>query len=219
MRAVLVTAAAACLLAACNAPSSAPGAATTTTPSTSASAPAPAPTTPPPAAATAATPQGWTEQTSRELGVAFALPAGRSVGPCTGDYEASPGVPCLVVTGAYEGTPATYLQLTAHRGALEAVAAEQAGFERDAQGRLMTTYGRFEPRPVESFTTPAGQGLRASVTCGVSGENGFHAAGGTCFYAVVGDGARAVMLASDGRWGEDEDTQRIIETVRFLPAG
>lgn len=220
MRVVLVTAAAACLLAACNPSASTSGVAA----SGSAASAAPAtPSTAPPAAAipqlaAAATPAGWTEQTSQPLGIAFALPAGRSVGPCTGDFAVDGDTPCLVVTGTHEGSPATYLQLTGRRGALDAVAAEQAGFEANAEGRLMTTYGRFEPQPVERFTTPAGQGLRAAVTCGTEDENGFHAAGGTCFYGVVGDGTRAVVAVSDGRFGEDADTRRIIETVRFLPA-
>ncbi|TPW02019.1 MAG: hypothetical protein FD125_2271 [bacterium] len=73
-------------------------------------------------------------------------------------------------------------------GPLETVAAAEAGFVRNADGRLMTTFGRFEPVAVEPFEVNGKSGLRAVVACGISDpETGFHAAAGQRRKPVRGD--------------------------------
>ena len=56
------------------------------------------------------------------------------------------------------------------------------------------------------------------VTCGISdAETGFHAAGGECLWAVIGDGERAVVASTQGILGLDDDTMRTLTSIRFLP--
>ena len=110
------------------------------------------------------------------------------------------------------------LTVEVHDGALEAVAAEEAGFVRDADGRLMTTYGRFEPVPVEAFQVDGKQGLRAVVACGISDpETGFHAGAGECLWAVVSDGTRSVVISSSGFGNGLDAAEATLSSLRFLP--
>jgi hypothetical protein len=83
----------------------------------------------------------------------------------------------------------------------------------------MTTYGRFEPVAVERFVTAAGPGLKATVTCGLDDENGFHAGAGDCLWAVTGDGTHAVVATTRGRIGLDDDTLKSLTSLRFVPKG
>ncbi|WP_339933757.1 hypothetical protein [uncultured Brevundimonas sp.] len=159
----------------------------------------------------ATTPAGWRTVTEPALGIAFDLAPGRRTGPCP---EASEAGNCVAL---FEGD--THLiSLQTHAGTLAAVAAAEAGFERNDKGVLMTTYGRFQPVPVESFTGPGWTGQKATVTCGISdAETGFHAAGGECLWAVVGDGRRAVVANTQGINGLDADTTATLMSVRFIP--
>ena len=101
-------------------------------------------------------------------------------------------------------------------GPLEAVAAAEAGFERNAEGQLMSTYGRFEPVAVEPFEVNGHAGLRAVVTCGISDpETGFHAAAGECLWAVVSDGAQSVVISSSGFGNGLEAAEVAVGSIRF----
>ena len=144
------------------------------------------------------------------LGIAFDHASSRRTGPCP-DVE---GAGCVAL---FEGD-AHLISLQVKDGALETVAAAEAGFERNADGVLMTTYGRFQPVAVESFSGTGWTGLKAVVTCGIEdAETGFHAAGGECLWAVIGDGQRAVVASTQGVRGTDDDTLRTLMSIRFLP--
>ncbi len=148
------------------------------------------------------------------LGVTFEHAPGLAVMPCEAETPS-----CVdVVDRARTGDEARLFRVQVLDGPLEAVAAEEAGFERDADGRLMTTYGRFEPVAVEAFGEPGRQGLRAVVTCGISDpETGFHAAGGECLWAAVSDGGRTAVLSSNGLPAGLEAAERGVATLRFAP--
>jgi hypothetical protein len=172
--------------------------------------PVPAPADAPVAAATSAADHG--SFSDPDLGIAFDYAAGRRTGPCP-EVE-GPG--CIAL---FEGDD-HLISFLVKDGAVEAVAAAEAGFERNAEGVLMTTYGRFQPVAVESFSGAGWTGLKAVVTCGISdAETGFHAAGGECLWAVVGDGQRAVVASTQGVRGTDEATMRTLTSIRFLPRG
>lgn len=148
------------------------------------------------------------------LGVAFDPAAGQQARPCDDDTPR-----CLIlVDPSAEAFMRDLLTIEVHDGALEAVAAGEAGFVRDADGKLMTTYGRFEPVPVETFEVDGKQGLRAVVACGISDpETGFHAAGGECLWAVVSDGERSVVISSSGYGNGLEAAEAALASLRFLP--
>lgn len=157
-----------------------------------------------------------TSEPSDALGVAFDKAPGLQARPCGEE----PGSRCVTVSDpAAEEFMRDLFTVEVHQGALEAVAAEEAGFVRNADGKLMTTYGRFMPAEVETFSVNGNPGLRATITCGVSDpETGFHAAGGECLWAVVSDGKRTVVISSSGFGNGLEAVEAAVASLRFLPA-
>ena len=147
------------------------------------------------------------------LGVTFQHAAGLELRPCDGDAPRCQ----VLIDPAAEPYMSELLTIQVFDGPLEAVAAREAGFERDAEGRLMTTYGRFQPVPVERFDVQGRPGLRAVITCGISDpETGFHAAAGECLYAVTSDGARTVVISSSGFPNGLEAAGAMAPSLRFL---
>ena len=145
-------------------------------------------------------------------GFAFDQAAGQQMRSCD---EERPR--CVVLFDpAAEDFMRDLLSIQMHTGPLETVAAAEAGFVRDAEGRLMTTYGRFEPVAVEPFEVNGHAGLRAVVACGISDpETGFHAAAGECLWAVVSDGTRSVVISSSGFPNGLEAAEAAARSIRF----
>lgn len=151
-------------------------------------------------------------QTVAAFGVAFDHAAGLGTRPCDGDMPLC----TILFDPSAEAFMRDLLTVQVHEGPLETVAAAEAGFERDAEGRLMTTYGRFESVPVEPFAVNGRSGLRAIVTCGISDpETGFHAAAGECLWAVVSDGERSVVISSSGFGNGLEAAEAAVKSIRF----
>ncbi|MBU4040289.1 MAG: hypothetical protein KJ690_14105 [Alphaproteobacteria bacterium] len=151
-------------------------------------------------------------QTTTAFGVAFDHAAGLGTRPCDGDMPRC----AILFDPAAEAFMRDLLTVQVYDGPLETVAAAEAGFERDAEGRLMTTYGRFEPVAVEAFEVNGEPGLRAVVACGVSDpETGFHAAAGECLWAVVSDGTRSVVVSSSGFGNGLEAAEKVVGSIRF----
>lgn len=147
------------------------------------------------------------------LGVTFQHAAGLELRPCDGDAPRCQ----VLIDPAAEPYLRELLTIQVFDGPLEAVAASEAGFERDVEGRLMTTYGRFQPVPVERFDVQERPGLRAVITCGISDpETGFHAAAGECLWAVVSDGQRSVVISSSGFPNGLEAARAMVPSLRFL---
>ena len=168
---------------------------------------------PPVAAAPEPTPAARTGlPSSAAFGVVFDHANGLETRPCDGAMPRC----TILFDPAAEEFMRDLLTVQVHAGSLETVAAAEAGFERDAGGRLMTTYGRFEPVPVEAFEVNGRSGLRAVVTCGISEpETGFHAAAGECLWAVVSDGAQSVVISSSGFGNGLEAAEAAVRTIRF----
>jgi len=182
-------------------------------PASPAPAAAPAPAAPASSSASAA---GSTGAEPAGLRIAFDHGAGMGLRPCDGDAP-----DCVVLFDpAAEPHLRELVTVQVFNGPLEAVAASQAGFERNAEGRLMTTYGRFEPVAVERFEVNGKPGMRAVITCGISDpETGFHAGAGECLWAVVSEGARSVVISSSGFPNGLEAAGPVVSSMRFLPAG
>lgn len=151
-------------------------------------------------------------QTSEAFGVAFDHAAGLQTRPCD---EAMPR--CMILFDpAAEEFMRDLLTVQVFAGPLETVAAAEGGFERNAEGRLMTTYGRFEPVAVEAFEVNGRSGLRAVIGCGISDpETGFHAGAGECLWAVVSDGSRSVVISSSGFGNGLEAAEPVVSSIRF----
>ena len=151
-------------------------------------------------------------QPAPDFGVAFDQAAGLQMRPCDDETPR-----CRILFDpAAEEFMRDLLSVQVYAGPLETVAAAEAGFVRNADGRLMTTYGRFEPVAVESFEVNGKSGLRAVVTCGISDpETGFHAAAGECLWAVVSDGTRSVVISSSGFGNGYDAAEAAVRSIRF----
>lgn len=80
----------------------------------------------------------------------------------------------------------------------------------------MNTLDRFAPTEASEFGFNGWQGIKADVICGVSDEEtGFHAAGGSCLWAVLSNGKRSVVVDTQGLIGNDARTFHILETLKF----
>ena len=160
----------------------------------------------------AAAPTG--PQASAALGVVFDHAASLETRPCDGAMPR-----CVVLFDpAAEEFMRDLFTVQVFAGPLETVAAAEAGFVRNAEGRLMTTWGRFEPVAVEPFEVNGKSGLRAVVACGISDpETGFHAAAGECLWAVVSDGAQSAVISSSGYGNGLEAAEAILPSLRLLP--
>lgn len=147
------------------------------------------------------------------LGVAFDSADGLQTRPC----DEWMGPRCMIVSDpAAEEFMRDLLWVQIYAGPLETVAAEEAGFVRNAEGRLMTTYGRFEPVAVEAFEVNGLSGLRAVNSCGISEpENGFHAGAGECLSAVVSDGTQSVVISSSGFGNGLDAAEAAVRSMRF----
>jgi hypothetical protein len=144
-----------------------------------------------------------------QLGAAFRHPANQKIAPCDGQPR------CIVLSGLQRGRVLPLLQLQAVDGPLEKAARDEAGFELKG-GRWMTTYGRFEPVPVETLEGSSWRGMKAIVTCGVEVAGGFHAAAGECLWAVLSNGRRTILATTEGL-ADNNRALLILDTLTFDP--
>lgn len=156
---------------------------------------------------------GWTTYRDETLGITFEHLANRRVAPCGEGFER-----CVALYGPLFGKEALLVAFEIHDGDLETVATEHAGFELREGDGWYTTFGRFEPVRVGTFIGQGWQGMEATVTCGISDEEtGFHAAAGECYWGVVSNGRRAVVISTEGIGGDDPASRRTVTSLRFLP--
>ena len=151
-------------------------------------------------------------QAAAVFGVSFDHAAGLQTRACEGE---APRCTVLFDPSA-EAFLRDLLTVQVHDGPLETVAAAEAGFERNAEGRLMSTYGRFEPVAVEPFEVNGRSGLRAVITCGISDpETGFHAGAGECLWAVVSNGEQSAVISSSGFGNGLEAAEAAVRSMKF----
>lgn len=158
-------------------------------------------------------PAGWKTYRDPGLGISFEYLANRQVKAC----PASEGKPCVAMIGRNMDNSDYLIEFTRVDGGLEEVATKEAGFEKNEDGHWMSTYGRGVPQAVESFEGHGWKGMHATITCGISDEAGFHAAGGDCYWAVMSDGKRSIVADTEGVVGTDEATMHSVQTLRFEP--
>ncbi len=98
-------------------------------------------------------------------------------------------------------------------GALDAVAVEQAVFQKE--GDHWIAKGRNAKHPVEPLSGSGWQGLKSVVDCGISDSTGSHAGAGECLWVVASDGKRSIVAETQGTVPIDQDTMRSILSLRF----
>lgn len=156
---------------------------------------------------------GWKTYRDPALGISFDYLANRQVKkPC----PALGGDRCVAIVGRNMSNSDYLIAFELVDGALEPVAEEKAGFVRNVDGKWMTTFGRGTPVEAQRFSGAGWHGLRARIACGISDpETGFHAVAGECYWAVLSNGNRAVVVNTQGIVGTDDATMRSVQTFRF----
>jgi hypothetical protein len=148
--------------------------------------------------------------TDKQLGIAFSYPAQRNISTQCHDSKN-----CLALLDPTTPSPSDYLiAFEIFDGNLDQIAVEKAIFTKNGQN--WTAQGRSGEYPAELIQGDGWQGIKAVVDCGVSDENGFHAAAGECLWAVLSNGKRSIVIDTQGLVGNDETSLRSIQSIKFL---
>jgi len=108
------------------------------------------------------------------------------------------------------------IQFELGNGDLEKAIKETGIFEEKNKGEWAAAIGRFENSVAEKISGSGWNGLKTSITCGISDkETGFHAAGGECLWALISDGKHFLLADTQGILGLDENTLKTVMSVKF----
>jgi uncharacterized protein len=157
----------------------------------------------------AATPQAaWKTFRDANLGIQFSYPSNRKVkAGCRRSKR------CIALIGKSMPNSEYLLAFEVFDGDLETIAAEQAVFKKDDSAWIAK--GRSGEHAVMPLEGHGWQGLKATVDCGVSDRQGFHAGAGECLWVVLSNGRRSVVVDTQGIVGNDEASMRSIQSIRF----
>lgn len=90
-------------------------------------------------------------------------------------------------------------------------------FERSGRSwRLML--GRFINPPAKKIQGPQWKGYESAIICSTEDEEtGFHAAGGWCYWSLISDGTRFLLMDTQAvNPNEETQVQAIVKLVKFL---
>jgi uncharacterized protein len=157
----------------------------------------------------AATPQAaWKTFRNDNLGIEFSYPGNRRVkAGCRQSKR------CVALIGKSMPNSEYIIAFEVFDGDLETIAAERAVFEK--HDGVWIAKGRSGEHAVVPLEGSGWQGLKATVDCGVSDRQGFHAGAGECLWVVLSNGRRAVVVDTQGMVGNDEASMRSIQSIRF----
>jgi hypothetical protein len=153
---------------------------------------------------------GWQTYRDAKLGISFEYLASNRVVPCP-DKERHNCV-ALVARGMSKDNYLIAFQV--EDVTLEKAATDDAGFAKQ-DGKWITQNGPGMPQDVQSFSGKSWKGLKAMIACGISDTAGFHAGAGNCFWAVMSNGKRSVVVDTQGIVGTDADTMRSVNSLQF----
>ena len=151
----------------------------------------------------------WRIFSDKQLGISFSYPPQRQISPaCRGNAR------CVALLETAMPAHTDYMMaLEVFEGGLAQTATEQANFSHN--GTTWLAKGRNGEYPAEVWQGEGWQGLKAVVDCGVSDENGFHAAAGECLWMVLSNGKRSIVIDTQGLVGNDDLSLQSIRSIRF----
>lgn len=90
-------------------------------------------------------------------------------------------------------------------------------FEKSSDG-MRVAFGRFQNPRAEKLERNGWKGYASTIVCSTfDEETGFHAAGGLCYWALVSDNSRYVVLDSMALSPQEEQMVRgIMKSLRFI---
>jgi uncharacterized protein len=155
----------------------------------------------------------WQTYRNAKLGFSFDYLGNRTVGPCHNE----PGPTCVALSGRDGGSKKELIEIKAVDGDLAKAAQDAAVFDLQ-DGKWIANAGPGSPQEATTFSGKGWTGINATLTCGISDkETGFHAGGGDCFWAVLSNGKRSVIIDSDGTTSNDAMTAKTVASIRFEP--
>lgn len=150
----------------------------------------------------------WKTFRDPTLGIEFSYPSNRKV-----QVGCRRSKSCIALIGKPMPNSEYLVAFEVFEGDLETIAAEQAVFEKHDSAWIAK--GRSGEHAVVPLEEHGWQGLKATVDCGVSDRQGFHAAAGECLWVVLSNGRRSVVVDTQGIVGNDAASMRSIQSIRF----
>lgn len=111
------------------------------------------------------------------------------------------------------------IHITVGQGDFKSANEKNAIFEKETQ-RYRVAFGRFKNPPAEKIRTNQWSGYGSNILCSTEDEEtGFHAAGGVCFWGLMSNGQRYILVDTAALTPDQEDErQAIVRSLRFLKA-
>jgi uncharacterized protein len=157
----------------------------------------------------AATPQAaWNTFRDAKLGIEFSYPRNRKV-----KVGCRRSKRCIALIGKPMPNSEYLMAFEVFDGDLEKIAAEKAVFEKHDSAWIAK--GRSGEHAVVPLVGRGWQGLKATVDCGISDRQGFHAGAGECLWVVLSNGRRSVVMDTQGIVGNDAASMRSIQSIQF----
>lgn len=99
---------------------------------------------------------------------------------------------------------------------LDDAAYESGIFDKDDKGNWITIAGPGSSKTAEIISYDDWDGIQAIIDCGI-GEptTGFHAAAGDCYWAVVSNERRSLIVDTQGLYRDFGTIRRIIKSLRI----
>lgn len=109
------------------------------------------------------------------------------------------------------------LHLSLGSGDFQLANAKYRIFEKSSNGTRVA-FGRFENPRADRLERNGWKGYASTIVCSTfDEETGFHAAGGLCYWALVSDNSRYVVLDSAALSPQEEQmVQGIMKSLRFI---
>jgi hypothetical protein len=94
---------------------------------------------------------------------------------------------------------------------------KHAIFKQDTQG-YRVAFGRFNNPPAEKIQSIQWSGYGSNILCSTEDEKtGFHAAGGICFWGLISNSQRYIMVDTAALTPDQEkERQAIVRSLKFL---
>ena len=111
------------------------------------------------------------------------------------------------------------LHLTVKQGNFAKANAEHKIFVKGEDKKYHVAFGRFRNEPAHKLARGEWRGLDSTILCSTSDEEtGFHAAGGWCYWALISNKSKYVLIDSQAMEGEGSDRwiRRVVLSIKAV---
>ena len=134
----------------------------------------------------------------------------------TSDYSQVEGIDRAFNGRVHSNDGLYLLRISIGKGDFSSANKSNAIFERQGR-RMQVAFGRFQNPPATKITSKQWSGYESTIVCSVDDENGFHAAGGLCYWGLISNGHSYALADSGAVNLRDEKAIRsIIRSMNFV---